>query len=432
MRLINTTTLALEEFLKPPEYAILSHRWEAEEVSYEQYVSQQPPKSAFRKVFAACRSPDHRFSKEQMKGAGYRKVAACCALAKTRGFDWVWIDTCCIDKRSSAELSEAINSMWTWYANSEECLVYLSDVEGHSTQHDNASSDKAHERVLEQFQASAWFTRGWTLQELLAPMRVTFCDRHWRIFYDLWKSKYFVEVNLWPQKEYFAAMVAASGIAVDCLVLNTRITHACVAERMSWAARRQTTRLEDTAYCLLGIFDINMPLLYGEGRRAFLCLQEEIIRRSNDESIFAWNFVEDLTPQAIGICRVVSTSGLLASDPSYFLYSGDVGIAKHTTRQPYTITNKGLEFEGVASVARGDNTSYTRYGFKEVYIVYLNCGYGDQKCAIALGKPVQYNAWRSDDVYARYSGGGSQSLIELYPLDVREDVGVKRFYIQLT
>ena len=244
-------------------------------------------------------------------------------LAKSRGFDWVWIDTCCIDKKSSAELSEAINSMFRWYAEAQECYAYLSDVRLTPGLQD----------FRKNFKQSAWFTRGWTLQELLAPADVILLDRAW--------------YRIGTKQELLAEISAATGIGVQHL---KDMRTASVATKMSWVSRRQTSRVEDIAYCLLGLFDVNMPLLYGEGRKAFLRLELEIIKKSDDESIFAWTH-RSLTEY----------SGLLALWPDGFADSADIltsvvaapsalGTSFHynqmvvVERQPYSMTNKGLEF----------------------------------------------------------------------------------------
>jgi hypothetical protein len=158
MRLINTETLDFQEFYddQAPRYAILSHRWADDEVACEDYARQ----------LAAYRRGEPRMK-------GFRKVLDFCFLANREGHLWVWIDSCCIDKRSSAELSEAINSMYQWYA-SAECYAYLSDVR----------SPKATnwEEVMADFRRSVWFTRGWTLQELVAPRRIKFLSKDWSCF----------------------------------------------------------------------------------------------------------------------------------------------------------------------------------------------------------------------------------------------------------
>lgn len=140
MRLLDTTTLRLKEFPASaiPQYVILSHTWSDEEILYADVENG----TANRK-------------------RGYRKLVNCCERAKMDGYQWIWIDTCCIDKSSSAEISESINSMFRWYQNSQICYAYLADVKGHSTSED----------IVGQFKSSLWFTRGWTLQELIGRWR---------------------------------------------------------------------------------------------------------------------------------------------------------------------------------------------------------------------------------------------------------------------
>jgi len=134
MRLLNTRTVQLEEFYgKPPKYAILSHRWETDEASYK----------------------DFELGRERTL-QGYYKISACCRLAYSRRLEYAWVDTCCIDKRSSAELTESINSMYQWYQEAEECYAFLNDVHVQDL-------DSQQNQIT--FGKSAWFTRGWTLQE---------------------------------------------------------------------------------------------------------------------------------------------------------------------------------------------------------------------------------------------------------------------------
>jgi hypothetical protein len=265
MRLLDTATLQLKEFIDDEQprkmgYAILSHRWEDEEV-----------------LFADVQSGQAKSRK------GYAKLQGCCRIAREDGFRWVWIDTCCIDKSSSAELSEAINSMFRWYENASVCYAYLSDVQATTF---SASATATAKNPLES--PSAWFYRGWTLQELLAPEEVVFYSREW--------------IELGTKRTLSDALVRWTFIDPLALSKRRQLKSFSVAQRMSWAAKRKTTRLEDEAYSLLGLFDINMPLLYGEGRRAFARLQEQILARTNDMSILAWTnasdeigFVDELT-----------------------------------------------------------------------------------------------------------------------------------------
>ena len=281
MRLINRYTMRMEEFNgSPPPYDILSHTWGDEEVSFAQYSK-----------------PESR------RLAGFKKIWKSCSLAKCQ---YVWVDTCCIDKSSSAELSEAINSMYKWYQNSNICLVYLSDM----------IQGERFDQNLENLRRCKWFRRGWTLQELLAPKTIYFHDRDWI---------------------YIGSRTNMSGILSKITGINeTSLWNprgASIAQKMSWAANRQTTRTEDTAYCLLGLFDVNMPLLYGEGDKAFKRLQLEILQSSSDESIFAW------TDERYW------TSGLLADSPDAFASSGDIISLGSFLRRPYTMTNQGLHIQ---------------------------------------------------------------------------------------
>ncbi|RDX43480.1 hypothetical protein OH76DRAFT_1487856 [Lentinus brumalis] len=191
------------------------------------------------------------------------KVQDACIIAERHGYRWIWNDGCCIDKTSNSELSEAINSMSSYYARSEVCYAYLKDVH----------PDPGHSRCCSASRASVWFKRGWTLQELLAPEDVVFLAWDWSIIgTKAGLSEELERITMVPQ---------------SALRLEEDIWIVSVAQRMSWAAHRATTRPEDEAYCLMGIFDINMPPLYGEGRNAFCRLQEEIMRKSIDTSLFA-------------------------------------------------------------------------------------------------------------------------------------------------
>lgn len=292
MRLLDTSTFELREFYDGdiPGYAILSHRWEAEEVS-------------FRELQDGSGKRLH----------GWLKIERFCAIAHSNDFKYVWIDTCCIDKSSSAELSEAINSMFRWYQGSEICYAYLSDV---------LTKDKDRNAVRRAFGASKWFTRGWTLQELLAPDEVVFFDQEW-VRIGTTGSR--IE-HKDREDSLLERILAVTGIQrLD--FLNPR--GASVAKRMSWASKRQTTRQEDMAYCLMGLFDVNIPLLYGKGEKAFYRLQLQIMQQSDDESIFAW------TQDGLG-------SGLLASSPANFANSFNINRLEYTPRTPFSMTNKGL------------------------------------------------------------------------------------------
>ncbi|KAI0970007.1 heterokaryon incompatibility protein-domain-containing protein [Xylaria arbuscula] len=258
MRLINVRTYAIQEFFGDsiPAYAILSHTWGEEEVTFQ----------------------DMQHLNEEVKAKlGFEKIKNTCEQAQRDLIDWSWVDTCCIDKTSSAELSEAINSMFQWYARSKICYAFLADV-----------------RFVYGMSKSRWFTRGWTLQEMLAPSEVVFYSKDWEFL---------------GRKAAVACGISQQHIRVLTSFAPEDWT---IGEKMSWASARQTTRVEDVAYCLLGLFGANMPPLYGEGERAFIRLQEEIMRVSDDQSLFAWAD-KDAIP---GL-----PSGILARHPANFAES---------------------------------------------------------------------------------------------------------------
>lgn len=213
------------------------------------------------------------------------------------------MDICCIDKSSSAELSEAINSMYQWYRQAEFCIAYLADI---SIVKDETGA------TSKRFWKSEWFKRGWTLQELLASREVVFHDRSWKA--------------IGTRTRLGAYVSRAAHIGIYDL---SRPLDASVAAKMSWASNRQTSRPEDIAYSLLGLFDVNMPLLYGEGEgehKAFQRLQYEIVRSRRDESIFAWSRpVKDKSFDY----TTAPAPGLLAPSPKYFSESGDIVPIHH-------------------------------------------------------------------------------------------------------
>ncbi|KAI9152100.1 Vegetative incompatibility protein [Paramyrothecium foliicola] len=240
MRLLNVNTFEIRSFEKQvsdvdfPRYAILSHTWDDKEITFQDF----------------ARIRDIRTT------PAFRKIAGCCIQAREDGLSWVWIDTCCIDKTSSAELSEgvAINSMYKWYEAASVCYVYIGDLD----------------------------------------------------------SK---KVNF-----YTANLAEATGIPAAVLRLTTTRLSVPIADRMSWVSGRETSRVEDHAYCLLGIFDVNMPLLYGEGSRAFTRLQAEIMRTTNDDTIFLGGLVEPFKKHAFeregSLMLKASWTGPWLSNPS--------------------------------------------------------------------------------------------------------------------
>nr|CEG05409.1 unnamed protein product [Fusarium clavum] len=297
MWLINTSTIKLEranpDDLSSTEYAILSHTWGKEEVTFEDMIQQSPP----------------------AEKAGYIKILKTCELAQEQDIPYAWVDTCCIDKRSSAELAEAINSMFRWYKEATVCFAHLYDLESIDWSGGN------HHRGLENCR---WFTRGWTLQELIGSQQLDFYDSAW----DFRGSKLSLGIRI----------SEITGIDLEVLENTASLEGIPIARRMSWAANRKTTRVEDIAYCLLGIFDVNMPMMYGEGSKAFERLQEEIIKQTTDMSLFAWK------------AKYASQTyrGILAQSPAEFAHCRDLYLAPSMRAGFETaMTNKGLRLETV-------------------------------------------------------------------------------------
>ena len=293
MRLLNSSTRQLQVFPSNaiPPYAVLSHTWSEEEVE-----------------FADLDRPTAQGK------AGYKKLRWGCQQAFADGLEYVWMDTCCIDKSSSAELSEAINSMFSWYQRAKICYAYLADVPAGE---DLKTVDSA-------FSRSRWFTRGWTLQELIAPSEL--------VFYVESKGETWAELG--RKSDWSGLLVDITGIDLDILEGTESLEHMSIAKRMSWASHRQTTRPEDLAYCLMGIFSVNMPMMYGEGEKAFIRLQEEIMRYSDDQSLFAWT-----SPAAVK----GSYHGLLATSPADFAASGHiVPYRRWLAGTPFSMSNRGL------------------------------------------------------------------------------------------
>ncbi|KAI0540554.1 heterokaryon incompatibility protein-domain-containing protein [Xylaria digitata] len=272
MRLLRAADLHFEEFEGDdiPRYAILSHRWEQDEVSY-------------RDMFKATKAGEIPSYHPIWRKQGFQKIYNFSQRALREDFEYIWVDTCCINKESSAELQEAINSMFRWYQDSGACFAYLSDVSV-APGDANSPGDDAEPGWMNSFKESQWFTRGWTLQELLAPRQLIFFDRDWnecdaadaldQEIYDITGID-IREVSSHPRAEEGEE--------------GTSLQELQVGQRMSWAVHRETTRVEDRAYSLLGVFNINMPLLYGEGKRSFQRLQEEIMQVDDDVSILAWS-----------------------------------------------------------------------------------------------------------------------------------------------
>lgn len=339
MRLLNTHTLELKTFHQDrPPYGILSHTWTCDEPPFEAFVP--------RRYLST--------SVSRLRKRKYAKVVKSCKLAKERGLDWMWIDTCCIDKSSSTELTEAINSMYAWYEAAEVCFAYMRDV---SDTDDPVSEDSS-------FARSIWFTRGWTLQELVVPRTVEFYSSNW--------------VQIGSKWEYAATIEKITGIHRTVLrepyfsgLKNQR--QWSVAQRMSWAANRRTTRPEDLAYSLMGLFNVHMPLLYGEGEtNAFIRLQGEISKLVNDQSLFAWGgwplSADDITEDSLIV------GGLLyAQHPSQFSSSGSIIPLRRNDGSLSWTTDFSLPNDGYLRIKLRVVENRTRPDMRESHVAFLEC-----------------------------------------------------------
>ena len=379
MRLLDAKTQQLVSLDddQPIRYAILSHTW-----------GKPDEEVTFQDVFNATGKPPQQVSQEWKERAGWEKIKSTCEEALNYDCEYLWVDTCCIDKSSSAELQEGINSMFRWYENAAICLAYLSDV----TSNDDPEADSAALRN------SRWFTRGWTLQELLAPMEVIFFDRHWNTLGTKESLATVIEEITGIDARYIYNHDTLSDFGENAY---DRLSQASVAERMSWAAGRQTTRREDMAYCLLGIFDIYMPMLYGEGDRAFARLQEEIMKTSDDSTLLSWGFNQRSKMQ-------LEENSLLAPNPGSFRRCRELVPSRLDgfLRPAFSTTQKGLVLNAPIKVDKNHEHL--------IYAILANgprqsrdeSGYSKTLVAIPLvsaGVCKSQGLWKEKNEYLRYS-----------------------------
>ena len=356
------------------EYAILSHRWiDSTEVDYEEMIGLA------------------KMDKQEQDGIrgrqGYKKIVNTCRRAKEDRYRWVWIDTCCIDKRSSAELSEAINSMYRWYANAKMCYAYLHDVDGSSfpTKRDD-------EKYHQSDGWPEWFSRGWTLQEMIAPRNLQFFDKNWQPIGDKKSLAHILErITRVPEH------ILANGLERNRL---------CVAKIISWAAKRKTGREEDRAYSLMGLLGVNLPMLYGEGKKAFHRLQMEIVRTSDDQSIFAWGHNSN-----------VRIGSILADDPDDFEGCSDMELMDHN------------EFINSSTDADQDRLGVFPVTNRGIQIWMPLRRYRDSKfvfraqlpCRDGVGVSIDLVLWNSN--YYRYTSTGGAALED-------SPAGFRRVYLR--
>ncbi|KAI6030062.1 heterokaryon incompatibility protein-domain-containing protein [Pisolithus marmoratus] len=385
-----------DEDLERVEYGILSHCWGAieDEVQYKEM-------DALIRMGGAAR-------KKLRQRSGYQKIQKSCEEAWKDGLAWLWVDTCCINKESSAELSEALNSMFRWYEDSERCYVFLHDLAAKSIP--TTGNETA---FPESSGWPRWFSRGWTLQELVAPNKVRFFNKDWHFIGD--------------KKNHAQTISSITRIPSRILRHGLDAHHPSAAQIMSWAADRKTTRTEDRAYSLMGLFGVHMPMLYGEGKNAFRRLQLEIIRMSSDHSIFAWDRKDN------------GWSGsVLADDPSFFRDCDDIinmepdeylaalkGVVpeselidvKEESIRTYTVTNAGIRIRLPLQRCRGSQS---------VFEARLAC------CRSVDSSPIPIFLVSFKSTYYRYFGHsqtihGATATFQLLYLVYREEKRQRHF-----
>lgn len=249
--------------------------------------------------------------------------------------------------------------VFSYYKEAQICYAYLAGLSGAVDPY-----------IADEFAAHQWFGRGWTLQELIAPKEVVFfTDRETNVQDSVGSDEYAEHgsesdteeeqiqtswVCLGRKSSMCERLSSITGIDGSILSHSRDIRSISVAKRMSWASRRVTSRVEDRAYCLIGLFDVNMPMLYGEGDKAFIRLQEEILKDSGDESLFLWT--DDDTESS-------ATTGLLAPSPDAFKGSGQFfPYFDWEPRAPFFKTNQGLQI-----------TLPLRRVEDDIYVASLNC-----------------------------------------------------------
>ncbi|TBU51379.1 hypothetical protein BD310DRAFT_982665 [Dichomitus squalens] len=371
------------------------------------------------------------------------KIREACRVAREAGYRYLWIDSCCIDKTSSSEQTESINSMYLWYGRAGLCYAYLADVPSGKNPHEPYSA----------FRSSRWHKRGWTLQELIAPSGVTFLADDW--------------TEIGGKHTLFELIEEITGIPYQALLHLKSLGEFSVAQRLSWAARRQTSREEDRAYSLLGIFNIYMPTLYGEGSRAFRRLQEEIVRRIPDLSLFAWNrhiyrgcnpnqdLVQALE-NAQSFTKLTSSSTPFDSDISDFESGEKIRAIAHDDlfhrlklkdlpAPEYTFTPHGIRTKLPVvplSIALPERlTEYDSEARSQWYLVILGCEHDDLPGAL-LGQACRIPPSNSgvEHLYHKYVGMRPDlerhpeyyALFPLSPATIarcREHIAVKTVYI---
>ncbi|KIY00758.1 uncharacterized protein Z520_03423 [Fonsecaea multimorphosa CBS 102226] len=370
MRLLNVETYELQTIhVENVTYAILSHRWYEEEITFETLNAAQ-------------------LKNTQEQSPQLDKIRGACARAKEDELKWVWIDSCCINKASSQEMNESINSMFQWYQKAAVCYTYLPDVVSTTPGTDLFRPHETEDWPARKY--SEWFERGWTLQELLAPRKMKFFDRDWQ--------------PIGTRADLARDISRITGIEARYLTGTVEFLNASIATRLSWQAGRRTTKIEDIAYSLVGVLDVQLVPFYGEGRQAFQRLQEEILKRHLDESIFAWTAPVGSLPSH-SRPWVSDQWGLLAPSPDCFKNSRDIVINGPSTSRPpghIQTTVEGVTFP--ISIKDLMASKYPQAWFAFYFLSTFTLigpfavqAYAKHRHADCKVFPLTLNCWRRDE-----------------------------------
>ena len=271
IRLLDTYTGQFEE--KDPKrtkYAIFSHTWD-----HKQGEQKYAELRKIQQRYPTLPRPMEQWREaQQVPGSIWddpklsHKIRKACELARNEGYHHIWIDFCCIDKTNSTELARAIRSMYAWYAGAGICYVHLADV------FFTKSLEDSRKATPPDFRKARWFTRAWTLQELIAPRQVHFVSKGWKL--------------LGTKDSLLQRVVDITSIHRDALLHRKPLNEFSVAQRLSWAVGRKATQPQDRTYSLVGIFNIDIPAGHDNPELAFQQLQVAIMKSIPDQSLFAW------------------------------------------------------------------------------------------------------------------------------------------------
>ena len=403
MRFLNIETCKMETKEEDAELeealakcAIISHRWGEHELSFQQY-EERIKNSSYKNQFD---NPGPTPLWNEGQSEGFLKLARARLKARHQEptqpqFDlkYIWMDTCCIDKENQQELAKTFTMMFRLYRSATVTFAQLPDVSATPDGFQELVEEKDTKKVIKPrvgcLESSDWFTRGWTLQELLAPTTMYFFDRYWRFI---------------GTKNTLSARIEKA-TQIKAQYLHGDISQACIAVKMSWLARRRTAKIEDMAYCMFGIFGISTFIRYGEGEGAFLRLGEELLRQHHsDESIFAWRSPTGTkNPES----PIITSCGLLAPWPTCYLESGNLTIrsrryAPRKGLEAFKVAGGGIELQAPNKLPANGNAAEwmkIRAALRRNYWLKLNCceaGTGIRN-TITIHLRKEKGSWRKVD-----------------------------------